>query len=122
MNISIGAVLVRAIEQYRAAHPEEAAAADQLCKDYKPFSEIEPAIFSIDLMNNKAEDGECGKRKPITNYDRIVSKLPKERALLLSETCPPGSGCLVCKDYTDVISGNRRCDLCWIDWLKKEAT
>ena len=66
----------------------------------------------------------CGdiERKPITNYDRIVSKLPKERALLLSETCPPGSGCLVCKDYTDVISGNRRCDLCWIDWLKKEAT
>jgi hypothetical protein len=59
MNVSIGAVLVRVIEKYRAAHPEEAAEADQLCKDYKPFSEIEPTIFSIgNFLDNEAEEVE----------------------------------------------------------------
>lgn len=57
---------------------------------------------------------------PQTNYDRLISKTPEELSVLLGESCPPGSGCLTCKDYTDVISGNRRCDICWLDWLRQE--
>ena len=48
MNISVGAVLVQVIKEYRALHLEEAVESDQLCEDYKPISEIEPAIFSIE--------------------------------------------------------------------------
>ena len=59
--------------------------------------------------------------KPKTNADKIRTMSDEELSLLLSESCPPGSGCLICKDYTDVISGNRRCDICWRDWLRKET-
>jgi hypothetical protein len=51
-NDSLWSVLERVIEQYRSAHPDEAAEADQQCKDYKPFSEIEPAVFSIPILTD----------------------------------------------------------------------
>ena len=59
--------------------------------------------------------------KPITNYDRIISKTPEELAVLISESID----CGVCKE----MHGFRMCDVaqykscedCWLDWLKKEA-
>lgn len=56
MDVNIGAMLIRVIEQYRAAHPEEAAEADRQCRNYKPFLEIEPEIFSIPALDEKGEN------------------------------------------------------------------
>lgn len=60
------------------------------------------------------------RRKPLTNYDRIVSKTPEELATLISDNID----CGVCEN----VFGLRPCsksDRCspdvWIDWLKQEA-
>ena len=58
MNINIGDMLIRVIEQYRAAHPEEAAEADRQCRNHKPFSGVEPEIFSIPALNENTQKGE----------------------------------------------------------------
>ena len=50
------------------------------------------------------------KRKPKTNYDRIISKTPEELArFLYVKTCEDGY------PQFDTIPG-------WLDWLKQEAT
>lgn len=58
------------------------------------------------------------RRKPITNYDRIVSKSPEELAkelVVLSDRCPDGVDC-------EIVPHGRECYECWLDWLKQEAT
>lgn len=55
--------------------------------------------------------------KPITNYDRIISKTPEELARYMTEVqmyagCP-NDGAMDCRD---------NCALCWLDWLKQEVT
>lgn len=54
-------------------------------------------------------------KKPITNYDRLVSKSPEELAEWLGDTdaCPPGE----CTHFYDDVD----CPACWLDWLKKEV-
>lgn len=54
-------------------------------------------------------------KKPITNYDRLVSKSPEELAEWLGDkdTCPPGE-CAHMYDNVD-------CPECWLNWLKKEV-
>ena len=56
-------------------------------------------------------------RKPITNYDRIISKSPEELAKFLAESatdkCAPG--------HYDCYPWDH-CGECWLDWLREEAT
>lgn len=56
------------------------------------------------------------ERKPLTNYDRLISKTPEEMAEWLGDkdTCPPGA----CKHMYDGVD----CPECWLEWLKQEAT
>ena len=53
--------------------------------------------------------------KPITNYDRLVSKSPEELAEWLGDkgTCPPGE----CTHMYDGVD----CPECWLAWLRQEA-
>lgn len=55
-------------------------------------------------------------RKPITNYDRIISKSPEELAKWLGDkdTCPPECWKYL---YDDV-----DCAECWLAWMKQEAS
>lgn len=58
MNSDLLAMLAQVIEEYHAAHPEEAAEADRQCRDHKPFSEVEPEIFSITAPDENKQKGE----------------------------------------------------------------
>lgn len=58
MDVNIGAMLIRIIEQYRATHPEEAAEADRQYRNLKPFSGVEPEIFSSPALNENTQKGE----------------------------------------------------------------
>ncbi len=60
----------------------------------------------------------CKKRRPITNYDRIVSKSPEELAMLISENID----CGVCENVFGLRPCSERCctDF-WLDWLKQEG-
>lgn len=61
--------------------------------------------------------------KPITNYDRIISKSPEELAMLLgapSIVSPPW--CEMNYDCPHIDEDPARCDLCALDWLKQEET
>ena len=68
-------------------------------------------------------DCEFQNRKPITNYDRIISKTPEELAEFLFQDgdCPPErmypDSCPNCDRITLKV-----CYDCWIDWLKQEVT
>lgn len=65
------------------------------------------------------------KRKPITNYDRIVSKSPEELAKFIEfvsagcdymfPDCPAHESCKRVCDQNDA------CRKGWLDWLKQEA-
>lgn len=57
---------------------------------------------------------ECGlfKPKPMTNYDRLISKTPEELAILCEDGCPPGAP--ICNSVTT----KERCQRCWLSWLK----
>ena len=52
--------------------------------------------------------------KPVTNYDRIVSKSPEELAKWLNShfRCPPKTTCPM---------GEASCEKCWLDYLKREV-
>jgi len=56
------------------------------------------------------------ERKPMTNYDRLISKIPEELAFELAVNgCPPiYPECLAKKDP----EGHSNCVKCWLDWLK----
>jgi len=62
-------------------------------------------------------------RKPLTNYDRIISKTPEEMAefLIQDGSCPPErmypDSCPICDRVTLKV-----CQQCWLDWLKQEVT
>jgi hypothetical protein len=58
-------------------------------------------------------------RKPVTNYDRLVSKSPVELAeFMWIRSCPTAAMCDACiKSSMDM-----NCKECWLDWLKQEAT
>jgi hypothetical protein len=65
----------------------------------------------------------CKKRRPLTNYDRIISKSPEELAEFIQKN---RGGCralttesYVCDFYTDDL--NTDCKSCWLDWLMQEA-
>lgn len=50
-------------------------------------------------------------KKPMTNYDLLISKTPEELAeyirVFFPEVCPPGN-----------CPGEDSCYKCWLDWLK----
>ena len=57
----------------------------------------------------------CKKRKkPITNYDRIVSKTPEELAMWIAH--PKISYC-----QHDICDGETDCAECALQWLKEEV-
>ena len=56
-----------------------------------------------------------------TNADRIRSMTDEEIAELLSRNCPTQE-IVQCSKYPVDKDGLRKCDLCWLDWLKQEAT
>lgn len=61
------------------------------------------------------------QRKPITNYDRIISKTPEELALFLSDVVD----CGVCAEMhgfrmCDAAPG-KTCEDCWAGWLRQEV-
>ena len=54
--------------------------------------------------------------KPVTNYDRIISKTPEELAEFCIWMCPPG--------YDEIGAcevERERCYNCWMEWLQREA-
>ena len=54
--------------------------------------------------------------KPLTNYDRIISKTPEELAVICEDGCPPQHECPPMKSEE---AGRRSyCQKCWLDWLK----
>lgn len=55
------------------------------------------------------------KRKPMTNYDRIIRKTPEELAETYAGGCPNGDRLNCGKHY---LHGGRDCFNCWLDWLK----
>ena len=60
--------------------------------------------------------------KPITNYDRIISKSPEELAKWIVEIadcdeCEKMHGFRMCGAAPE-----KACEDCWLDWLKQEAT
>jgi hypothetical protein len=63
---------------------------------------------------------ECGlsrkNYKPITNYDRIISKTPEELARDLAIHV----GCNMCPGWS--VTCGEECEKYWLDWLKEEAT
>lgn len=68
-------------------------------------------------------EGSHYRPKPITNYDRIVSKTPEELAEFLQKN---RGGCralttesYVCDFYTENLDTD--CKACWLDWLRKEG-
>ena len=51
------------------------------------------------------------KRKPKTNYDRIISKTPEELAKCIANIeCEPTEAC-----------AGKSCDQCILEWLKQEG-
>ena len=55
------------------------------------------------------------RRKPMTNYERLISKTPEELAETYAGGCPNGDR-LNCGKY--YLNGGRDCFNCWLDWLK----
>lgn len=79
---------------------------DEVCWNCSPEFAREPSNF---------------KRKPITNYDRIISKTPEELALFLSDVVD----CGVCEEMhgfrmCDAAPG-KACEDCWAGWLRQEV-
>jgi len=71
-----------------------------------------------DALDGCKSNGGCGK--PITNYDRIISKTPEElaewlRNIRYSWTCLPRDNGNRCADFKD------DCNACWLDWLRQET-
>ena len=65
----------------------------------------------------------CGNNepKPITNYDRIISKTPEKLAMFLSDVvdcgvCEEMHGFRMCDAAQD-----KACEDCWAGWLRQEA-
>ena len=58
-----------------------------------------------------------------TNYDRIISKTPKELAKFMGELpcCPPGADLEELCYPMDSCEGTDLQVQCWLDWLGKEA-
>ena len=63
------------------------------------------------------------KPKPITNYDRIISKSPEELAKFMGELpcCPPGADVKELCYPMDSCAGTDLQVQCWLEWLKQEA-
>lgn len=72
--------------------------------------------FYNHIRNMRTIKKHMNDRKPFTNYDRLISKTPKEMAKWLGDkdTCPPGS----CQHMYDDVD----CAECWLAWLKQEAS
>lgn len=60
--------------------------------------------------------GEAHEQKPLTNYDRLISKSPEELAEFFQVHCCPFELCGLsnweCK---------HDCKQCWLDWLRQEV-
>ena len=65
------------------------------------------------------------RRKPQTNYDRIVSKTPEELATWIDDYaayawCPVDAP--IDQETHECLVHDGDCRLCILDWLRKEAT
>lgn len=62
----------------------------------------------------------CGneERKPITNYDQVISKTPEELAELFAN-----NDCGYCRihDFCFAKGSAMNCEDVWLDWLRQEA-
>ena len=79
------------------------------------------------LPSDSATCVECGlsrkNYKPLTNYDRLISKTPEEMAQAIEEfsydvvTCPKDKCHLEPMSPYDSLDRNE-CRKCWLKWLK----
>lgn len=59
------------------------------------------------------------EKKPVPNYDRLVSKSPEELAEMFESEI---SGGVVCPPkHTHEYCADGKCNKCWLDWLKREV-
>ena len=84
-------------------------------------------IHPIMLMRGQGTGAawNCKKRrKPLTNYERIINKSPEELAEFMGELpcCPPGADvkelCYPMDSCEGIIDLQVRC---WLEWLKQQA-
>ena len=61
------------------------------------------------------------KRKPKTNYDRIISKSPEELAKYFAKITECGE-CEACLPNDICMATDELCKGAWLDWLKQEAS
>ena len=70
-------------------------------------------------------EGSHYRPKPITNYDRIISKTPEELATWIDDYaayawCPVEAP--IDPETHECLVHDGDCRLCILDWLRKEAT
>jgi hypothetical protein len=80
------------------------------CKfEDKPIT-AEPCDHCSDVYIKTGDHPAFQYAKPITNYDRIISKTPEELAEWIEDIAPHQS-------FAFFLNGKT-----WLDWLKQEAT